>query len=184
MSVDFEGGSVGLEGLSPADVEHIRRRLTEAMSRVCPHWLVDEREDLVQAALIRIVGMRGGRVGAGELASTYLWKTANSVMLDEIRRPRWRYERTTDDGRIGDGTPTPGQDPERDAVSKEVATQIHDCLQALEASRRRAVVLHLAGFGRREIVDLLGRSLKQVDNLVHRGTRDLRACLERKGVRP
>ena len=46
------------------------------------------------------------------------------------------------------------------------------------------MVLHLAGFGRQEITELLGKTVRQIDNLIHRGTRDLRACLERKGVKP
>ena len=184
MSGQIERDRVALEGLSSEDVQRLRRKLTDAMARVCPHWLAPEREDLVQAALIKVVGLHGGRVTADQLASSYLWRTANSVMLDEIRRARWRYERTSEDGRVGDDRAAGTRDPERTMVSRQVAAQIHGCLQALEASRRRAVVLHLAGFGRREITDLLAKTVKQVDNLIHRGTRDLRACLERKGVRP
>jgi len=184
MPGNLQGSRAGRESLPGDDLERVRRRLAEAMAHVCPHWLAGDREDLVQAALVRIVALRGGRLDPSELASTYLWKTAHSVMLDEIRRARWKYERTSGSEHLGNGMPAPTQDPERDAVSREVATQIHACLQSLEPSRRRAVVLHLTGFGRHEISALLGKSVKQTDNLIHRGMRDLRACLERKGVRP
>ncbi|HET9298292.1 MAG TPA: sigma-70 family RNA polymerase sigma factor [Candidatus Polarisedimenticolaceae bacterium] len=184
MGGNPQGTRAGRESPSGDDLERVRRRLAEAMAQVCPHWLAGDREDLVQAALVRIVGLRGGRLDPGDLALTYLWKTAHSVMLDEIRRARWKYERTSGSEHLGNGMPAPTQDPERDAVSREVATQIHACLRTLEPSRRRAVVLHLTGFARHEIAALLEKSVKQIDNLIHRGTRDLRACLESKGVRP
>jgi RNA polymerase sigma factor (sigma-70 family) len=171
--------------VSEAQIQGLRQRLTAVVAQVCPFWLAHEREDLVQSALIKIVGLHGGTVRRiDDLKSTYLWKTAHSVTLDEIRRARWKFERTAAEGPVGDARPSPHPDPERAAASREVAASIRACLTELETSRRHAVVLHLAGFGRTEVAELLRRSVKQIDNLVHRGTRDLRGCLESKGVRP
>lgn len=162
----------------------LRRRLGTAVLRLCPRWLAAEREDLVQTACVRILES-ARRAGKGaDLNATYLWKTAHSVVLDEVRRVRWRYERGlaehASSGEIVDARD--GQDPERKASSLELAAKVRDCLRGLSADRRRAVQLRLAGFAREEMVSVLVRDEKQVANLVFRGMEDLRRCLRGKGV--
>jgi RNA polymerase sigma factor (sigma-70 family) len=168
---------------SDARLEQLRQRLCAIVARVSPAWLAHEREDLVQTALIRIVGLHGNRLELDGLAATYLWKTAYSVILDEVRKARWKSERPADDS-TPESHAAPTSDPERAAAARETSAGIHDCLLRLEPSRRRAVVLHLAGFARTEISALVGRTTKATDNLIFRGTRDLRACLEAKGLKP
>jgi RNA polymerase sigma factor (sigma-70 family) len=119
--------------------------------------------------------------GRQELKATYLWKTAYSVVLDEVRRARWRYERTFEDD--ADERATMAADPEQNAAAVEVAKKVRDCLAGLDEGRRRAVQLRLAGVGHETASRMLGLSVKQISNLAFRGMQDLRACLRAKGIR-
>src|SRR6185295_9699793 len=66
------------------DAEEIRRCLSRAVARLCPRVLGHERDDLVQASLVRVLErLRDG--GVDDLNATYLWKTAYAVVLDELR---------------------------------------------------------------------------------------------------
>lgn len=167
---------------SAPEVESLRKSLATAVARTCPFWLSQEREDLVQTALLRIVGLRGRGEPPSEMTATYLWKTAYSVTLDEIRRARWRFERTMEVGSSGDDRPATSLDPERAASAREISLQVRACLRKLEISRRRAVVLRLAGYGHAEAAQRLGMTVRQLANFIHRGMKQLRQCLQAKGI--
>jgi RNA polymerase sigma-70 factor (ECF subfamily) len=168
--------------ISTSQAESLRRTLSVAVSRICPNWLSQEREDLVQTALVRIVGLVGRGGPTRELTATYLWKTAYSVTLDEIRRARWRHERTMEEGSHGEDRPGTALDPEEAASARETSRHVRDCLRGLEMSRRHAVLLRLAGYGHDESAQRLGMNVKQIANLIHRGMKDLRSCLQAKAV--
>ena len=70
---------------------------------MCPAWLADRRDDIIQSALIRIANI-SAREGNAPLAASYLWKTAYSATVDEIRRVRRLRESTLEDG-AGDVLP-------------------------------------------------------------------------------
>jgi DNA-directed RNA polymerase specialized sigma24 family protein len=114
--------------------------------------------------------------------ATYLWKTAYSVTLDEIRRARWRFERSAGDELPEHGGSGTLPDPEKAASTREVCVHVLGCLRSLEASRRRTVLMRLGGYSREETALRLGMSPKQIANYVHRGMQDLRRCLQAKGV--
>ena len=162
-------------------IESLRRALAVAVARVCPSWMAQEREDLVQTALLKIASRIGGKA-TSEVNASYLWKTAYSVTLDEIRRARWRFERSMKDSALGDGRLDTGPDPERAASSREICLHVRACLQRLAASRRRAVLMRLAGYSHDSAAQRLGMTEKQIANYVHRGMQDLRRCLQAKGV--
>ena len=54
----------------------------------------------------------------------------------------------------------------------------------LAESRRAVVRMHLAGYERAEIGDLLGWSEAKTRNLLYRGLADLRQILDSWGIRP
>jgi RNA polymerase sigma-70 factor (ECF subfamily) len=54
----------------------------------------------------------------------------------------------------------------------------------LPESRRAVVRMHLAGYERDEIAELLGWSEPKTRNLLYRGLADLREILESWGIRP
>jgi RNA polymerase sigma factor (sigma-70 family) len=116
------------------------------------------------------------------MTATYLWKTAYSVTLDEIRRARWRFERTTEARSHGEDRPGTTLDPEQAASAREISLHVRECLRNLEISRRRALLLRLAGYGHEEAAQRLGMTVRQIANFIHRGMKQLRRCLQAKGV--
>jgi RNA polymerase sigma-70 factor (ECF subfamily) len=175
--------------LVPASSEEpfaeLRAVLQRAVRRVCPPWLANRGEDLVQAAMIRVLEARRRGEGMAGVPASYLYKVAYTTLVDEIRRLRRRPEVPLDDGTDeGPALPAAGGNPEELAASSEVGEAIQACLGGLAEPRRLAVTLHLQGHTVAEAAALLGWDAKRTDNLVYRGLADLRHCLESKGVRP
>jgi RNA polymerase sigma-70 factor, ECF subfamily len=160
-------------------LEHVRRQLAAAVKRICPSWLSANRDDIVQAALIRVYNL--GRENREAVSASYLWKVAFSVTMDEIRRQRRRPEETLDSVERVDvthGSP----DPEARALGRELGRIIRECLSELGEDRRLAVTLHLQGHTVAEAGALLGWPHKRMANLTYRGLEDLRRCLAARGI--
>jgi RNA polymerase sigma-70 factor (ECF subfamily) len=156
--------------------------LSQAVRRVCPSWLVSERDDLVQTALIKILE-RERRTGTQQqLEKAYLYRVAHSVLVDEIRSRRRRKEQPLDEQ--PDGEREVRTTPETQVASQELGRQIHECMQEIKRERRLALALRLQGYSVSECADRLGWQHKQTENLVHRGMADLRRLLEARGVKP
>ncbi len=172
---------------SAMDYAQLHRDLVRAVDRVCPRWMVDRADDLVQVALMRVMEVQRKREGTAELSGFYLKKVAYSAMIDEIRRLRRRQEVSLEGG--GDEEepvaydPAAGDpDPERASAGRQVGRAIRDCLRRLVAPRRHAVTLNLQGHSVPEIGRLMGWTGKKAENLVYRGMSDLRGCLGEKGI--
>ena len=176
------------EPAPPAELEEIRRRLLQAVRRLCPSWLADRREDLVQDAMLRVVDVLR-RDPERQLNNAYLRRTAYSALVDEIRRVRRRRETSLEGygSGSGDGEPAPLQplselpDPEASSAGRQLGGAIQDCLGRLVPPRRHAVVLYLQGHGVPDSARLLGWDAKRTSNLVYRALDDLRRCLGAKG---
>lgn len=153
-----------------------------AVARVCPPWLADRADDLVQVALLRIYEVQRRSEGKAELSSFYLKKAAYSAVVDEIRRRRRRQEVSLEEEGPEGQTASSQPDPERASAGAEIGRAIRDCLGSLVRPRRLAVTLYLEGHRVAEAARLLGWSAKKAENLVYRGLADLRGCLEAKGL--
>jgi RNA polymerase sigma-70 factor (ECF subfamily) len=175
------------DGEEALDYATLRQDVVRAVARVCPRSMADRRDDLVQTAVMRVMQIMGKRSASGEgnqpLSTSYLYKVAYSVLVDEIRRLRRLGE--TD---LGDEAVAPvafaRENPERTAASKEIGRGIEDCLVGMKRERRLAVTLHLLGHTVPEAARILDWAAKQTENLVYRGMADLRECLMAKGLRP
>ncbi len=173
-------------GNEPFDYLKLRQDLALAVAKICPGWMSDRREDLVQAAVIRVMA----RVNSGELrgegdphlTTSYLYKAAYSALIDEIRRVRRRRETPLEDEQLPELTGS--RDPERLTASQEIGRGIEECLSRMKRERRLAVTLHLQGHNVPEAARILDWPAKRTENLVYRGMADLRACLLSKGIRP
>jgi len=171
----------------PMDYAQLHRDLVKAVDRVCPRWMADRADDLVQVALMRVMEIQRKREGTAEFSLFYLRKAAYSALIDEIRRLRRRQEvsleRPDDEEEPGSYDPAaPDPDPERASAGREVGRAIRDCLTQMVSPRRHAVTLNLQGHSVPEIGRLLGWTAKKAENLVYRGLADLRACLNGKGI--
>ncbi len=170
-----------LHELPEEEIARLREQLVRAVAKSCPGWLAADADDLVQAALMKVLDIAGRREGTPEFSTFYLRRTAYSTVVDEIRRRRRRREVPLDEGPGMDDQPTPAADPERLSSDSELGRAIRGCLEALIRPRKLAVTLHLQGHRIREVGELLGWSAKRAENLIYRGLDDLRGCLDRKG---
>jgi RNA polymerase sigma-70 factor, ECF subfamily len=169
----------------PIDFTKLRQDLARAVARVCPRWLQSDRDDLVQTAAMRVMQVierqRFGTEGKAALSSSYVYKAAYSVLIDEIRRVRRRNETGLEEG-VVERAVAEVADPERAAASREIGEGVEDCLTRLVEDRRLAVTLYLQGHNVPEAARVLGWTAKRTENLVYRGLANLRDCLTSKGL--
>lgn len=162
----------------------LRRQLAAVLGRICPSWLAERREDLVQAALLKVMEIERRREGETVWTAFYLGRVAHSALVDEIRRRRRRPEDPFDDEQAAEAPAAETADPERGTLGRELGRGLRACLAALVEARRRACTLHLLGHGTSEVARLLGWEAKKAENAIYRGLADLRLCLENKGLAP
>lgn len=184
--VNPPSSSAGVQSVGISDDEYaqVRRRLAVAVARVCPRWLADRSEDIVQVAFTRVLAAVDAQTEADPLPASYLWKAAYSATIDEIRRLRRERGVSLDEVGADQIADRGGLSPERQRWGREIGVAIRACLRLLAEPRRLAVTLHLLGHSLVESSRLLGWSVKRVDNLVYRGLADLRGCLGSKGLTP
>ena len=188
------GPLIGLEGRTipdqvdrfgaPAEEENavLRDRLVVAVRSVCPCWLRDQQQDIVQVAMIAVLKQREGK---RRFPASYLRKAAFTATVDEIRRRRSRGEVPLEAEDDDEATlVAAGAGPERRLMSGEISIGIRACLDRLAPPRRAAVTLHLLAYKVPRIAEMMGWKRKQAENLVYRGMQDLRECLRRKGLQP
>jgi RNA polymerase sigma-70 factor (ECF subfamily) len=171
--------------MAPSDEElqRFRQDLARALQRACPSWLESRRDDLLQLAMLRVMNVLQREENV-VLATSYLYKVAHAVVVDEIRRAQWRREAAFDDGNGEPAAPSREAGPEQRVHALEIGRGIDDCLAALAEPRRLAVTLHLQGHSVAEAAGLLGWTVKRTENLTYRGLSDLRTCLAAKGLKP
>jgi RNA polymerase sigma-70 factor (ECF subfamily) len=156
----------------------------QTVDRVCPGWLADHRDDLVQCAMMYVLGIMRRSPADRRLTSGYLFRVAQNALRDEIRRRRWRSEVALDDAVLVCEPAAATFGPDRLASSAEIGRAIADCLRQLAEPRRVAVILNLQGHSVPEAARLLGWTVKKTENLVYRGLADLRRSLAARGVAP
>ncbi len=165
-------------------LQSMERQLAAAVRRTCPAWLANQAEDLVQAAMLKVLELSGKGERSRPFGSSYLWRVGYCAVIDEIRRHRRRREVALADQEVLPELRSPQPDPEHRAEGRLLGLAIRDCLQALVAARRQAVTLSLLGHPVREIASLLEWKYKRAENLVSRGLANLRRCLVGKGLKP
>ncbi len=141
--------------------------------------------EVFQEVRIRIWKAFGDSEKIASLPASYVYQTASAAAIDLIRRRRARRGDVTEpiDTATGAGVAVAG--PGLDALeAQELGRQVDEALADLVPSRRPVVRMHLEGYDRREIAELLGWSEAKVRNLLYRGMDDLRAALERRGIGP
>jgi RNA polymerase sigma-70 factor (ECF subfamily) len=178
------GGAQGLGSLDGEHVDDLRRRVVAAVRRNCPPWLAAQAEDIVQNVLLKLLKTSRKSEGEKRFSAVYLEKSVYGAVVDEIRRACRRKERPVEDEQVIEQITAPGESPERDARSFEIARAIQHCLLRLVRSRRLAVTLYLQGCTVPETALQLSWTAKKAENLVYRGLADLRTCLRHKGLEP
>lgn len=169
------------------DYDGLRLRLLRSVNRICPPWLADQRDDIVQAGLLRVMRLLRGepaRDHEHDMPASYLWKVAYSATIDEIRKVRRRREVPLDGVPDGAAAPTAASDPFGHISARDLGRAAERCLARLKQDKRMVVGLSLMGHKLGDATRILGWKAKKVENLLYRGLAELRRCLELKGVRP
>ena len=173
--------------LSPA-LDHVLGNFAGILRRVCARYRFSgaDVDELLQEVRIRLWHAHGAKEHADEqiagIPASYLHRTALSAAIDLLRRRRARRaDRTSSiDDETGERLEVPGPDRELDAA--ELGEQVERAIQAIPASRRPVVRMHLLGHSREEIARVLGWSEAKTRNLLYRGLADLRERLLAQGV--
>jgi RNA polymerase sigma factor (sigma-70 family) len=108
--------------------------------------------------------------------ASYIYRTALSAALDLIRRRRARHEEEfnpLEERRAVADTARADQPVEL----SEFTDQLEQAITTLRQPRRVVVRMHLAGYHRNEIAELLGWTEAKTRNLLYRGLADLRTRL-------
>lgn len=171
--------------ISPEErVAGLRRQLLASVRRSCPAWLADQAEDIVQTAMVRLIGVleKGGE--NLELNPSYLKRVAYNATVDEMRRQMRQKEVTVEERAELERVPARSAHPERSVAALEIHEGICDCLGGMIRSRRIALACHLQGYSVPESARFLGWTRKKTEHLIRRGLMDLRTCLAGKGLTP
>jgi len=164
-------------------MELLVTKVRSAVRSCCPHYLAGQAEDVAQEVLLQLIKKVERGEGKRGFSSMYLLKAAHGATVDEIRRRSRRQEVPVSEDEMNElltGRP----DPEQEALGRTLGREIRRCLEGLSVSRRAAVTLHLLGCSISEISSRLGCPKKGADNRVYRGMKDLRECLQAKGLTP
>ena len=141
MDRDRYSGSVDAFQAHPMhgrDYVALRRALGRAIGRVCPAWLVEQREDIVQVAMTKVVRVMEAGKAAEAITPAYLSRVAYHAVVDEIRRQRRRRCVTAVEESVEDGVAAEEPSPESVAAGRQVGVEIRDCMGRMARSRRLA----------------------------------------------
>lgn len=168
-------------------LEHVVSRFDAFVRRSARrHGLqAHEVDEVVQELRVRMWKSLGTAELIRRAKASYIYRTAISASIDIIRRRRARRAESNDiDEPIVESAADPRRRADAALEEEEVARAVHRGLALLAESRRAVVRMHLAGYDRYEIAELLGWSEPKTRNLLYRGLADLRQILESWGIGP
>lgn len=145
----------------------------------------DEVDEVVQEIRVRMWKSLGTAELIRRAKASYVYRAAISASIDLIRRRRARRHEAQSLGDDGsDDAPESRHRADAALDEDDVARMVHRALALLAEPRRAVVRMHLAGYDRYEIAELLGWSEPKTRNLLYRGLADLRRILESWGIGP
>lgn len=167
-------------------LEAATTRFASMVRQVGRRYRLDESalDEVMQEVRIRLWRARGTSEQIGEANTSYVYRTAATAALDVIRRRRSRQADRHDalDEAAAAVLAAPQPDPHQMLEGSELAARVSRAIESIPASRRPAVRMHLAGYPREEIAELMGWTEAKTRNLLYRGLADLRERLAREGV--
>jgi RNA polymerase sigma factor (sigma-70 family) len=167
-------------------LEAATTRFASMVRQVGRRYRLDEsaQDEVMQEVRIRLWRARGTSEQIDETNTSYVYRTASTAALDVIRRQRSRQADRHDALEEGGVAllAAPQPDPHQALEGSELADRVSRAIDAIPATRRPAVRMHLAGYPREEIAALMGWSEAKTRNLLYRGLADLRERLAGEGV--
>jgi RNA polymerase sigma-70 factor (ECF subfamily) len=137
-------------------------------------------EELVQETFLRVHRGRE-RYSPDARFSTWLYRIATNVALNELRRPRRRAVHESADAEGGPELFSTAAGPDETAHARSLGRDLERALSDLPANQRAALCLvAVEGFSYSEVAEALDVTEKAVKSLVHRARRALATALEHK----
>lgn len=167
-------------------LETLLRRSADQVRRLASRYgLQDQVDEVFQEVRIRLWKSGAGHGNLAEAPASYVYRTALSAAVDILRRKRARRETPAKlerpSGEAVFGEARPADAPLND---RELGQAIEQEINALAPDRAMVVRLHLAGYAREEIADLLSWTEPRTRHLIYRGLADLRERLLARGIGP
>lgn len=156
-------------------LEQLFQRYTAIVRQVAlRHNLAEaDVDEVIQDVRIRIWRALSTGEKIAQAPASYVYRAACSAALDLIRRRRARFcELARQEVRLC-STVT----PEEVLEEHELAENLERAAASLVRPRRVVVRMHLRGYHRHEIAEILGWSEAKTRNLLYRGLADVRARL-------
>ena len=135
-------------------------------------------EDLVQEVFLRVHRARE-RYRPEARFSTWIFRIATNLALNELRRPRRRDPHASLDAEDAPQPPAPGTATDDFVHAKRMAGEVDRALRSLPERQRAALWLGaVEGFSYAEVAESLDVTEKAVKALVHRARSSLASRLE------
>jgi RNA polymerase sigma-70 factor (ECF subfamily) len=160
-----------------------KHRLITYCFRFCGHPSV--AEELAQETFLKVY-KAAGRFRPKARFSTWLFKIATNVCLNEVRRPAYRNRIESLDGISKNNTnlaasakAAAGSDrPDRQLLSHEQQLLVRKAIEQLPEKQRAALLLRIEGeFSYGEIGQQIDCNENHVKTLIHRGRKRLKKAL-------
>lgn len=158
-----------------------KNRVINYCFRFCGHQAV--AEELAQDTFLKVY-KAANRYRPKARFSTWLFKIATNVCLNEVRRPVYRNRIEPLDGiteNMVDLTASTGTEPnapDKLLLSREQQTLVRKAIDQLPEKQRAALLLRIEGeFSYSEIGQQIDRNENHVKTLIHRGRKSLKKAL-------
>jgi RNA polymerase sigma-70 factor (ECF subfamily) len=175
------------DGDASRALEHVVNRFDAFIRRSARRHGLDgaDVDDVVQELRLRMWKSLGTAELIRRAKASYIYRAAISASIDIIRRRRTRrFEATSLDDGVSERVTDPQSRADAALDEDELTNAVHRAIGLLAESRRAVVRMHLAGYERHEIAELLGWTEAKTRNLLYRGLADLREVLDSWGIRP
>ncbi len=163
------------------ELERLVRRYEHAVRRVAGVYDVrdSDLDELFQDVRIRLWKSLESAERLRSVKGAYVVRAARSALIDGFRRRRARGAEVdlAEADRV-----SARDDVEARLDQTRLESLLDSALDELMDSRRPVVRMHLSGYSREEIADLLGWTEAKTRNLLYRGLADLRTALAHRGV--
>ena len=178
--------AVGRADDTSAALEHVVKQFAGFIHQTAGrHGLSpDEQDAAVQEVRIRLWKALETSENIRSAPASYVYRTTVSAVVDFIRRRRARREETLDAPGVLEPSTRRSDEADAKARAGDVEGAVERALGTLPAARQAVVRLHLAGYDRFEIADLLGWTEAKTRNHLYRSLELMRIQLKREGLDP
>ena len=166
-------------------LESLLQRYRESVVRVARrHGLSDQLlDEAMQELRIRLWRTFPGSDQLAAVSPGYLYRASVTAALSVLRRCRAKRESGVElTSQLEAATPAREPGPEQAVDESDLAATVARAVDELAPARQAVIRLHLRGYHRDEIAELLGWSEAKTRNLLYRGLDDLRAILAKHGI--